>query len=399
VSNGRIELNQVWKKFRYGEVHTRLRDVIPALVGRAFGRPDPDEGLWKGEFWAVQNVSFVVEPGQAVGLIGPNGAGKSTILKLLTGIMRPTAGRCVLRGRVGALIEVAAGFHPDLTGRENVYLQGVIMGMPRSEITRKFDQIVEFAEVQLFIDTPVKRYSSGMQARLGFAIAAHLEPDVLVVDEVLSVGDASFQAKAFGRVTELVKQAIPVVVVSHQLDSITALCTHALLLDRGRVVQAGTPSECIAAYLHGSAAARAPAAGDGAIRIEELRLSDEIVVSGAELRIDLGCQVRDQGWAEPESVRLRVRVAATGETVFEAGTDQLGAQLPRMGAFGLSFSLQMNLAPGIYLVESLVWDRMMTRVSFTGPSTNVEVRGGVPFDGLVQLNPRASVQPTVPGTS
>src|SRR5262249_38890272 len=149
-------------------------------------RPDPDEGLWKGEFWAVRDVSFTVEPGQAVGLIGPNGAGKSTILKLLTGILRPTAGRCELRGRVGTLIEVAAGFHPDLTGRENVFLQGVIMGMPRSEIQRKFDQIVDFAEVAPFIDTPVKRYSNGMQARLGFAVAAHLEPDVLVVDEVLS---------------------------------------------------------------------------------------------------------------------------------------------------------------------------------------------------------------------
>src|SRR5262245_54260868 len=207
--------------------------------------------------------------------------------------MRPTAGYCELRGRVGALIEVAAGFHPDLTGRENVFLQGVIMGMARREIGRKFDQIVEFAEIGPFIDTPVKRYSSGMQARLGFAIAAHLEPDVLVVDEVLSVGDASFQAKAFGRVTELVRQAIPVGVVSHQLDSITALCTEALLLDRGRVIRSGSPAECIKAYLHGMGGVRAPATGDGAFRIEDLSLSDEIVKSGGVIGLRLACRVRD----------------------------------------------------------------------------------------------------------
>jgi ABC-type polysaccharide/polyol phosphate transport system ATPase subunit len=396
TSSGHIELTRVWKKFRYGEVHSRLRDVIPALVGRMFGRADPDEGLWKGEFWAVRDVSFSVRPGEAVGLIGPNGAGKSTILKLLTGIMRPTAGVCAVRGRVGALIELTAGFHPDLTGRENVFLQGVIMGMPRREIARKFDEIIAFAGVELFLDTPVKRYSNGMQARLGFAIAAHLEPDVLLIDEALAVGDASFQAKAFERVAQLVRQDIPVVVVSHQLDAISTLCNHALLLNRGRVVCDGTPAECIAAYLHGRAGVLPPAAGDGAVRIESLRLPGEVVTSGEVLVVELGCSIREDGWSEPESVRVRVRFAQTGETVFESGTHQLGVTLPNAGWFVTTFDLQFNVPPGVFVVETSVWDRQMSRESFVGPTRYIEVRGGAPFDGMVQMNPRVQVRAQAP---
>jgi lipopolysaccharide transport system ATP-binding protein len=388
---GHVELDGVWKKFRYGEVHNRLRDVIPALVKRAFGRSDPDEGLWKGEFWALRDVGFTVRPGEAIGLIGPNGAGKSTVLKLLTRILRPTIGRCELQGRVGALIEVAAGFHPDLTGRENVFLQGAIMGMPRKEIALNFDRIVDFAGVELFIDTPVKRYSSGMQARLGFAIAAHLDPDVLVIDEVLAVGDAAFQQKAFGRVTELVRRQIPVVVVSHQLDAITSLCSQAVLLDRGRVVCRGTPHECISAYLSGAAGVRPTTTGDGAVRIESLALSRLQLQSGERTRAHLGCVVRDNGWAEPENVRLRVRSTQTGDVLFETGTMQLGLELPQSGAYSLDFDLQMNVARGVYLIESYVWDRLMGRESFTGPSAHLDVRGGDEFDGLVQMHPEVRI--------
>ena len=229
MSAGRIELSGVWKKFHYGELHNRLADWIPALVRRATRRRR--DALEGDEFWALADVSFTVRPGEALGLIGPNGAGKSTVLKLLTRIMRPTRGSVVLQGRVGALIEVAGGFHPDLTGRENVYLQGVIMGMPRREIAAKFDRIVEFAGVGPFIDTPIKRYSSGMHERLGFAIAAHFEPEVLLIDEALAVGDAAFQARAYKRITELVENDIPVVFVSHQLDQIARLCNRAILLE------------------------------------------------------------------------------------------------------------------------------------------------------------------------
>jgi ABC-type polysaccharide/polyol phosphate transport system ATPase subunit len=199
----------VSKKFRRGERHDSLRDLVPALFNRAFhGAPDR-QALADQEFWAVRDLSFTVGAGEALGIIGPNGAGKSTTLKLLTKILRPTRGRIEINGRVGALIEVAAGFHPDLTGRENVYLQGAIMGMSRGEIARKFDAIVDFSGVQEFIDTPVKRYSSGMNARLGFAIAAHLDPDVLIIDEVLSVGDVGFQEKCVTRMRELLARGIP----------------------------------------------------------------------------------------------------------------------------------------------------------------------------------------------
>ena len=185
-----VVFEAIWKKFQRGERHDSLRDLIPALVRRAWRSPDALEAQ---EFWAIRDMSFLVHPGEALGIVGSNGAGKSTILKLLTKILRPTRGRCRVTGRIGALIEVASSFSGDLTGRENVFLQGAIMGMTRQETARRFDEIVEFAEVGPFIDTPVKRYSNGMNARLGFSIAAHLDPDVLIIDEVLSVGDLAFQ--------------------------------------------------------------------------------------------------------------------------------------------------------------------------------------------------------------
>src|SRR5215831_12412411 len=193
MPNKIVTFDHVWKKFERGERHSSLRDLIPAMMRGLFRRRPAVDQLHGQQFWAVRDVSFDVERGQAVGIIGPNGAGKSTTLKLLTKIMRPTRGACAINGRVGALIEVAAGFHPDLTGRENVFLQGAIMGMTRADIARKLDDIVEFSGLSDFIDTPVKRYSSGMNARLGFSIAANLEPDALIIDDVLAVGDMAFQ--------------------------------------------------------------------------------------------------------------------------------------------------------------------------------------------------------------
>ena len=389
VHTGFIEFAGVWKKFHYGEVHNRLRDALPALARRLVGRRDKNEGLWHGEFWALRDVHFSVTPGEALGIIGPNGAGKSTILKLLTHIMQPTHGSCTVRGRVGALIEVAAGFHPDLTGRENVFLQGAIMGMPRREISRRFDEIVAFSGVEPFIGTPVKRYSSGMQARLGFAIAAHLDPDVLVIDEVLAVGDAAFQKRAFARVQELVRGEIPVVVVSHQLEAITTLCTKAMLLDRGRVIRAGTPEECILEYLGGGAAKPVATEGDGAITIESMTLSKTVLASGQPIRATVECAVTENGWTEPETIRIGVRSASDGELLFETSTEQLGVTLPTSGSFTLMFDLQMNVQRGIFLIECCAWDRIMGRKSFTGPSTNIDVRDGTVFDGVVQLNAQA----------
>ncbi len=262
----------IWKKFRRGERHDSLRDLVPAVM-RGLARRRRLLDLAEQEFWAVRDVSFEVAPGEALGIIGPNGAGKSTILKLLTKILRPTRGRIELRGRVGALIEVAAGFHPDLTGRENVYLQGAIMGMARAEIARKFDAIVDFSGVEAFIDTPVKRYSSGMNARLGFAIAASLDPDILLIDEVLSVGDVGFQEKCVARMRELLKRGVPLVFVSHNLAAVVDLCTRAILVERGTVRFDGRPAETVAEFRRGRRAADESVrpAADG-VHITDVRL-------------------------------------------------------------------------------------------------------------------------------
>jgi homopolymeric O-antigen transport system ATP-binding protein len=282
----RVVFDHVWKKFRRGERHDSLRDLVPAIASRLLRRR-PSDALTEQEFWATRDVSFEVGPGEALGIIGPNGAGKSTILKLLTRILRPTRGRMSITGRVGALIEVAAGFHPDLTGRENVYLQGAIMGMPRAEIARKFDDIVAFSGVDEFIDTPVKRYSSGMNARLGFAIAAHLDPDVLLIDEVLSVGDVGFQERCVTRMRELLARGVPLVFVSHNLAAVVDLCTRAIFVDRGAVKFDGSPAEAVAQFRQrGSAQEADAAASDSPIRITGVELLQPDGESSALFRTD-----------------------------------------------------------------------------------------------------------------
>src|SRR5688572_16075927 len=206
------------------------------------------------EFWALRDISFEIERGDVVGLIGRNGAGKSTLLKVLSRITEPTSGRAILRGRLASLLEVGTGFHPDLTGRENIFLNGAILGMKRWEITRKLEEIIEFAEVGAFIDTPVKRYSSGMFVRLAFAVAAHLEPEILFIDEVLAVGDAGFQRKCLGKMGEVAtKQGRTVFFVSHNLGAIRALCEHAILIEHGQLTYEGAPAEVIRRYLAGAA--------------------------------------------------------------------------------------------------------------------------------------------------
>jgi lipopolysaccharide transport system ATP-binding protein len=200
-------------------------------------------------FWAIKDVSFEVNQGEVLGLVGRNGAGKSTLLKVLSRITEPTEGKATLRGRVASLLEVGTGFHPELTGRENIYLNGAILGMRKVEIDRKFDQIVEFAEVTKFLDTQVKRYSSGMYVRLAFAVAAHLEPEILIVDEVLAVGDANFQKKCLGKMSDVVKDGRTILFVSHNMDAVASLCTHTLLVSGGRAGERLTPDEGIKQYL------------------------------------------------------------------------------------------------------------------------------------------------------
>lgn len=240
-----IQFQNVWKKFRRGEKVNSLREALPLF----FRNIAKNNGQLKAdEFWALQNVSFEVKKGDILGIIGPNGAGKSTILKLLSRIMIPNKGNMQIKGRLSALIEITAGFHPDLTGRENLYLNGAILGMKKKEIDCKFEQIVEFSGISEFIDTPIKRYSSGMTARLGFSVAAHMEPDILLVDEVLSVGDMDFQAKSAQKMKELLNSGATIVFISHNLPLVQKLCKRLILLEKGMVLKDGKPEEIIPYY-------------------------------------------------------------------------------------------------------------------------------------------------------
>jgi lipopolysaccharide transport system ATP-binding protein len=241
---------------RYATIRDVLTNSTKSLarrfwscVRRPFAGAPPARGPAQEDFWALQNVSFEITQGQSVGIIGRNGAGKSTLLKILSRVTEPTTGRVRIRGRAASLLEVGTGFHPELTGRENVYLNGAILGMSRMEIRRKFDEIVAFAEIEKFLDTPVKRYSSGMYVRLAFAVAAHLEAEILVVDEVLAVGDTRFQRKCLGKISEVAKQGRTVLFVSHNMGVIAELCRRVFWLDQGRVRKCGGAQDVITTYL------------------------------------------------------------------------------------------------------------------------------------------------------
>jgi lipopolysaccharide transport system ATP-binding protein len=239
-----------------GGLRHAIEDAVKAPFRLIGGKKKP--AAQDNEFWALRDVSFEINRGEVVGIIGRNGAGKSTLLKTLSRITEPTTGRIGIKGRIASLLEVGTGFHPELSGRENIYLNGAILGMTRAEIRRKFDEIVEFAEVAKFLDTPVKRYSSGMYVRLAFAVAAHLEPEILVVDEVLAVGDAQFQQKCLGKMQEVsTQQGRTVLFVSHAMHSVRALCNTGILLDQGRVEKRGDIAEVLAAYSGRTAATAA----------------------------------------------------------------------------------------------------------------------------------------------
>lgn len=255
-----IRAENVSKKYRLGVIgHGTLARDLQSWWARLRGKEDPNTKLdvlqqtrlnsTSGDFWALRDVSFDVKQGEVLGIIGRNGAGKSTFLKILARVTAPTTGSIKVRGRIASLLEVGTGFHPELTGRENVYLNGAILGMTKKEIDRKFEEIVDFSEVEDFIDTPVKRYSSGMYVRLAFAVAAHLDPEILIVDEVLAVGDVNFQKKCFGKMHSISSQGRTVLLVSHQMNAINRLCNRAVLLNEGKVETVGPASEIIKAYL------------------------------------------------------------------------------------------------------------------------------------------------------
>ena len=269
MSDIAVAVEGVGKQYRIGhqrDPYGRLSESLAAAVKGPLDRLRGGSRATTELFWALRDVSFDVKVGEVVGIIGRNGAGKTTLLKILSRITEPTVGVARLRGRVGSLLEVGTGFHPELTGRENVFMSGAVLGMRRAEIVRKFDDIVQFAGVEQFLDTPVKRYSSGMQVRLGFAVAAHLEPEILVVDEVLAVGDAAFQKKSIGKLEDVAHSGRTVLFVSHNLAAVEALCTSGILLEAGKVQMSGSTRDVVEAYLRRSQPAESSSITPGAAR-------------------------------------------------------------------------------------------------------------------------------------
>jgi len=393
-----LEIAKVYKKFRRGERHDSLRDLLPALAKGALRRAVGAGELKAQEFWALRDVSCVVRRGEAVGIIGHNGAGKSTLLKLLSGVMRPTSGAIAVNGRLSALIEVGAGFHQDLTGRENVVLNGVIMGMSRDEVRRKFDEIVEFAGLADFIDTPVKRYSSGMYARLGFSVAAHLEPDILVVDEVLSVGDFLFQAKSIEKMRSVVKCGATVIFVSHNLRAMADLCSRALLLNRGCLVEDGPTSRVIHTYMDQQQVGRIDA-DDKQVIIESVAVRG---TDGARFDFEAG---------EKAVVKVVVRAQKTTERVscvlyilddnfykvFEISSERLEKRSRDFAPgdlFEYEFALSLHLAAGNYQLcvvlyrhdLGIVYDKLE-------PVATLLMNNAVEIRGIANLYPSVTSGP------
>ena len=347
-----------------GRRYKALRDVIAGKAKGLFKRK-AESGKRNGieEFWALKEVSFEIKRGEAVGIIGRNGAGKSTLLKLLSRITEPTTGSIRLRGRVASLLEVGTGFHPELTGRENIFLNGAILGMSRAEITRKFDEIVNFAEVEKFLDTPVKHYSSGMYMRLAFAVAAHLEPEVLVVDEVLAVGDAMFQKKCLGKMQDVSKGGRTVLFVSHNMGAVTSLCRTAIWLNGGRIVRSGPAREIVDDYLTSHATSQTalvelggmPRMGDHGrkLKIERLEwLSGLPLQHGETITARIHFQALQDvddvtmgiGFSTPEGTRL-----LTFETDFQDGNRP---NLKAGTKCCVDYSnRELCLAPGIYAID------------------------------------------------
>jgi lipopolysaccharide transport system ATP-binding protein len=390
-------MEHVYKRFRKGEVFTSLRDLIPALTGRMFRQEKLTE-TDKRDFWALQDISFEVKPGEAFGIIGHNGAGKSTMLKILSRVMKPTKGSMVVNGRLSALLEVSAGFHPDLTGRENIFLNGTILGMTKREIESKLDQIIAFSGIEEFIDTPVKRYSSGMYARLGFSVATHVDPEVLLVDEVLSVGDYLFQNKCVERMKEVIRSGATVLFVSHNLKTVAEFCHRCLLLERGREVMTGPAQEVVSAYLDRSRSAHTADGDSMPVRISKVSVRNEHgecsrFQSGEKAWIDV--EVTGRARCEKLDVTLYI-TDENHENIFDTSTQRLGFDsftLDEGVVFTCTFELNLNMVSGMYHPSVLIW-RYDTQTAYDrwAPATTIYISAEEDVRGVVHCFPKVVQQ-------
>jgi len=401
---------------RYKTLRDTLTDTFTALFRRLSSVVRGQSSVASNEtIWALKDVSFEVERGEVVGIIGRNGAGKTTLLKILSRITEPTEGYAEIHGRVGSLLEVGTGFHPELTGRENIYLNGAILGMKKAEIERKFDEIVAFAEIEKFMDTPVKHYSSGMYVRLAFAVAAHLEPEILLVDEVLAVGDAAFQKKCLGKMGDVAKEGRTVLFVSHNMTAINLLCPRTVLLSEGNVVRDGNTPDVVAEYLKtdsesgGECVWRDPyrAPGNDRIRLHAVRIISDGKVTG-EVDIDKDVLVEVEFWNfMPGTRNLCANIYLLdnlGNTVLSTANVPSASLLPNewfyephpAGLFRATCTIPGNfLNEGLYYINAYVVTLGPLRVevraeqvlSFTVFDTGVmrEPGGGSRWDGVVRV--------------
>ena len=364
-----LRVENLSKLYRIGGPQARYKTLRESLVDmaaaparrlRRLGQPSPESET----IWALKHVSFDVKKGEIVGIIGRNGSGKTTLLKVLSRITEPTAGFAEIHGRVGSLLEVGTGFHPELTGRENIYLNGAILGMKRAEIDGKFDEIVAFSEIERFLDTPVKRYSSGMYVRLAFSVAAHLEPEILLVDEVLAVGDAAFQKKCLGKMGDVAYEGRTVLFVSHNMAAIEGLCRKAFILDRGRLTTTGDPHDVVEAYLaslpaHASEplSRRVDRQGNGRLRFTEIMLrsansvSSDVVQCGEEWEITVRYR---SGTDTLNHVAVSIGVfTLSGQCMLMLNNQMVGAYfdlIPPVGQFSCHVQ-RFPLAPGQYYLN------------------------------------------------
>ncbi|MGB3905742.1 MAG: ABC transporter ATP-binding protein [Anaerolineae bacterium] len=387
-----IRVEGLGKRYRIGgpqERYKTLRDTItdvavaPVRRLRRLGQPAPPEEI----IWALKDVSFEVKHGEVLGIIGRNGAGKTTLLKVLSRITEPTEGYAELHGRVGSLLEVGTGFHPELTGRENIYLNGAILGMKRAEIDARFDEIVAFAEIEKFLDTPVKRYSSGMHVRLAFAVAAHLEPEILLVDEVLAVGDVAFQKKCLGKMGDVAKEGRTVLFVSHNMAAVENLCQRGLLVDQGRVSYIGSQTGAIAQYLKSlsgsvlSLREREDRQGSGELRVVGIEIRDidgnvlDTVASGQDVDVYLHFETA-AGFDRSRviaSLMLKTQISVPVFLHHNRLTQNEFGELPRSGAFVCRLQ-GLPLPPSTYRVGySIIADaQYLDRISDATGLTVVE---------------------------
>jgi len=366
-----IRLDNVSKRYSLRAGQESLRSLVGAWGSRLLRRNGSDDG--QDRFWALKDLSFEVRRGEALGIIGPNGAGKTTILKLLSRITPPTSGTITIVGRSSSLIELGAGFHPDLTGRENIFLNGVILGLTRRQVKERFDQIVAFAELERFIDMPVKRYSSGMYARLGFAVAAHVDPDIMLVDEVLAVGDVGFQRKCYDFIHAFVTGGKTTIFVSHNLYVIEQLCDRVIWLDGGRIVMTGKPGQVLPAYLdhmdqQALVAKTAVESVDGHLQVAQVDFTDaagnerEAFATGESIIVRLRYQA-NRPIARPHFV-LGVVDAQGGPPLFLASMLVDGNAPPSIAGEGVLKCRweSVPLMPRVYYVWGEIWAEDRTRM-------------------------------------